>query len=107
MMGRGYLANEQRKTVGHFVMRHGLVRRRREVGAVLAPAALICASSVALGTDLSWLTATSGQWTDATKWTNGNVPDATNENALITATGVGYSVTVAGAPITMGGLTVN
>ena len=85
---------------------------------LLLPAALAvasCLSSVALAqTTATWLSPTSGNWTDPTMWstnpyypTSGN-PTGTTYDALIDATGMGTSYTIqATAPITLHSLTID
>lgn len=85
---------------------------------LLLPAALAvasCLSSAALAqTTATWLSPTSGNWTDPTMWstnpyypTSGN-PSGATYDAVIDATGTGPSYTIqASAPITLHSLTID
>jgi hypothetical protein len=63
----------------------------------VAAAGPLAVLSRAASCDTSWISAVSGSWTDATKWDHG-VPTGT-ENACITATGAGYTVTVTASQV--------
>ncbi len=59
---------------------------------VLAASAGLAISLPAAAQSIPWLTATTGNWSDTTKWTGGNVPDAMGESAVLGLTGA-YTVT--------------
>ena len=59
---------------------------------VLVAAAGLAVSFPAMAQSIPWLTATGGNWSDTTKWTGGNVPDAMGETAVLGLTGA-YTVT--------------
>ncbi|MBX3367638.1 MAG: hypothetical protein KF912_10050 [Phycisphaeraceae bacterium] len=46
----------------------------------------------ALGQSIPWLNPVAGNWSDTTRWTGGNVPDASGESAVLGLTGA-YTVT--------------
>jgi hypothetical protein len=81
--------------------------RIRLVSAWLAAAALaamaFAAQSRAAACDVSWASAVSGNWTDATKWSTGIVPTST-QNVCITVSGT-YTVKLTG-PVTVASLTL-
>jgi len=59
---------------------------------VVASIAGLAASLPAHAQTIPWLTATSGNWSDTTKWAGGNVPNAAGEIAVIGIAGT-YTVT--------------
>ncbi len=65
-----------------------LIRRT----AVVAAVAGLAFALPAAGQVIPWLNPVVGNWNDATKWTGGNVPDASGETAEIGMSGV-YTVT--------------
>ena len=68
---------------------------------------LVVPAGAAPTCDVSWASAVSGEWGDATKWTGGVVPDTTKK-VCITVAGT-YTVSVQGgqsaAGVTLGGAT--
>ncbi|MHA7814514.1 MAG: GC-type dockerin domain-anchored protein [Phycisphaerales bacterium] len=56
--------------------------------------------------DIDWLNPADGDWNNPINWENGNIPDSTLETAIL-GWGSAYTVTVADANATVGGLVVS
>lgn len=85
---------------------------RKRCAAALAAAVCLLKGQAVFADGSTWVSATSGDWTDSTKWTtnpispnNGN-PIGTTYDAIIGAAGGSYTVSL-GAPITINSLTLN
>ncbi|MDX2117197.1 MAG: hypothetical protein SFY96_03330 [Planctomycetota bacterium] len=72
----------------------------RGTRAIVLAAGLACGSaglvSTASGQTLNWAAAASGNWSDSTKWNPNGVPNGATFNAVVTATGPAYVITVDG-----------
>ena len=93
-------------------MQQGNHRRRSSSVALSAAVAAACAMPARGGTDASWTAATSGNWTDASRWStspvfpsNGN-PAGTTYDALIDAAGAPYTVRFV-SDVTLDSLTID
>ncbi len=67
---------------------------------VLAASAGLAISLPAAAQSIPWLNPVVGNWSDATKWTGGNVPDAMGESAVLGLSGA-YTVTQNVAGLTL------
>src|SRR5688500_15461346 len=82
--------------------RRGMGTRSVRMGALLAAAAVGVATQSVWGEAVTanWKTAASGNWLDGSRWTtdpavpNNGVPEGTTYQAVINASGIGYTVTV-------------
>ncbi len=78
-------------------------RTGRKQALIIAACAALSAGSL-WASDAHWIDSAGGIWTDASKWSNTDVPDAAAENAILDAAGT-YAVT-SYFPLSIGDLTI-
>ena len=110
MWQRANLFGERAIRGGTFVSRCTFKRHGRT--ARVGVLSLAMATSASAATTSNWLTATSGNWTDPTKWStnpnypNNGAPPGTAYDAVVAATGAAYTVAL-DSTVTIDHLTVN
>ena len=66
---------------------------------IIVVAATAAATVLSFAANGTWTTNVSGNWTDSTKWTSGNVPNASGEVATLGGDWTGQTITVTAATV--------